>query len=494
MSQVRVFINYRRSDTRHVAGRLRDLIVARFGEESVFVDVESILPGEDYVTAIDTAVSRCMVMCVLIGESWLAVDTEGVRRVDDPADRLRLEVEAGLRHHTVVIPVLVDAATMPKTRDLPESLVPLSRHQAVRLRHDSFHSDCQRLLEVIDRIAAEPMAAPGTGSATAASAVSSDARSATPPVASTVARSDAPTGFPSAVPPAESVHVAVAGGGPGEPAAETAVRRAARWSTVAVLLLAVLCLLGLQASAGDVVLASRPDLPTEGPWGSLVWLMPGVLVAVASWLVGARRSPGTALGLVAAGWLWVMTTVVLVKDRDASAPTSAHVLVLLLLTAALVGIAVAEPSIRVVGGNRVGPAVPAAFLLVAAIALRVLSYWIAGRVTGTSTDSFDVSGTSATAGFWLALLLPLLVCLPAVVLRLSRALAQALVTVAILQIVYPVLLRAMMFSGATEHDTAAAVLVDDVVFLTGCVCMLLSVRTGQHRSARALGPTDAQRY
>ena len=62
MTDVHVFINYRRRDTRHVAGRLRDRIDARFGDESVFVDVESIEPGRDYVTAIDGAVSSCLVM------------------------------------------------------------------------------------------------------------------------------------------------------------------------------------------------------------------------------------------------------------------------------------------------------------------------------------------------------------------------------------------------------------------------------------------------
>ena len=83
--RVRVFVNYRREDTRHVAGRLRDLVVTRFGDGSVFVDVESIEPGVDYVQAIDGAVSGCDVMLVLIGDRWLAPDEQGLRRIDDPA-------------------------------------------------------------------------------------------------------------------------------------------------------------------------------------------------------------------------------------------------------------------------------------------------------------------------------------------------------------------------------------------------------------------------
>src|SRR5680860_986526 len=217
--QVRVFVNYRRNDTRHVAGRLRDLIVARFGKGSVFVDVDSIEPGLDYVTAIDTAVGSCDVMLVLIGDRWLeASDDEDHRRIDDPADRLRIEIESGLRNETGVIPVLVDSASMPTSRDLPTPLVPLARHQSTRLRHESFHNDADHLLGVVERV---------------------------------VGGNAEPTD-------------------PRPPSTETDTQRAARWLSFGILLTALLALLALRSGVRDSVVSSRPQLPPDGPWASLV--------------------------------------------------------------------------------------------------------------------------------------------------------------------------------------------------------------------------------
>src|SRR6187200_143329 len=116
-SQDRVFINYRRKDTQHVAGRVRDRIDARFGRDRVFMDVEDIGLGGTWRQEIEDAVECSAVMLVLIGERWLEKDESGHRRIDDPFDPLRIEVESGLRHKSRVIPVLVDSARMPRAED-----------------------------------------------------------------------------------------------------------------------------------------------------------------------------------------------------------------------------------------------------------------------------------------------------------------------------------------------------------------------------------------
>src|SRR5690349_7262731 len=75
-----VFLSYRRHD-RHFAGRLADRLVQRFGRERVFLDVENIVPGSDFVTAITDAVSRCDVLIAVIGPQWSgATDSRGRRR------------------------------------------------------------------------------------------------------------------------------------------------------------------------------------------------------------------------------------------------------------------------------------------------------------------------------------------------------------------------------------------------------------------------------
>ncbi len=437
MSDVRVFLNYRRRDTRHVAGRLRDRIDARFGDQSVFVDVESIEPGRDYVTAIDGAVSSCLVMLVLIGEEWLTPDDRGLRRIDDPNDRLRLEIEAGLRHRTVVIPVLVDAATMPKSRELPESVVPLSRHQAVRLRHDSFSSDTEHLLDVIARIAAEP-GAEVTATPTA------PLRKRTPKKET--------------------------GGGAAD---------VARWVALGLLVLVLLLQLASVSAVREPIFASRPDLPDGDVWATVVWLLTALPVAVAALLVLRRSRPGAAVGCVVAAVLWLLTSMVLVATRQDPPSLGPHLLVLLALLAALVALLVAEPEVVAAGNGAAGSRSLALLLLVVAVLLRCLSPTVADAVS-TSTVSIDVAALLGSETFWLSLLVPLLVCLPALGSR-TPAGAQALVTVAWLLLVYPLVIRGMTFAAAADSRGVAPVLVDDLVFLLGTACMLWSVKAAQRR-------------
>ena len=87
-----IFISYRRDDSAGYAGRLYDRLSAHFGADRVFMDVEGIEPGTDFVDAIERAVASCRVLIVLIGDEWLnAKDTSGRRRLDDPHDFIRLE-------------------------------------------------------------------------------------------------------------------------------------------------------------------------------------------------------------------------------------------------------------------------------------------------------------------------------------------------------------------------------------------------------------------
>ena len=426
----RVFVNYRRRDTRHVAGRLRDLIVARFGEDSVFVDVESIEPGLDYVTAIDQAVGSCAVMLVLIGDQWLQVsDDQDLRRIDDPADRLRLEVEAGLRHRTRVIPVLVDSASMPKAKDLPTSLAPLARHQATRLRHESFRSDADHLLGVIERV-----------------------------VGGTVKPSD--------------------------PLPPPAPRPVALWLSFGSLVTVLLALLVLRSGVWDHVGASRPDLPSEEPWASLLWLLPSLPVGVAAWLVAKRKRLGVALGSIAGAVVWVATSLIFVMWREQDPAISAHLVVLALLLAGAAGLLAAAPEMRErVHVNRLDRAFLACVLVVAAIVLRAQSTRIASVITSTERGPTEWDQLLTRPPFWISVLLPVLICLPGALLLCNKVQAQALIALVSLQIVYPVVLRVMTLAVEGGGENLGLAITADLVFLTGCGCMLAAVLVGQRRGA-----------
>jgi uncharacterized membrane protein YhaH (DUF805 family) len=148
----RIFINYRRGDSQAAAGRLNDRLLQHFGRDQVFMDVEAIEPGVDFVTWIDEQVAACGVFISVIGPDWLAARTaDGRPRLSEPNDYVRLEIEAALKRNIRVIPVLVDGATMPQSTDLPNSIDALARRQAVEIAHHRFTADCDDLARGIKR-------------------------------------------------------------------------------------------------------------------------------------------------------------------------------------------------------------------------------------------------------------------------------------------------------------------------------------------------------
>lgn len=156
-----IFVSYRRQESSHLAGRLYDRLAGRFGEDQVFIDVNTIELGVDFAEEIFRAVAACRVLLAIIGPTWLTTaDERGRHRLDDQDDIVRLEIEAALARGVRVIPILMDSTVMPIRQDLPESLAGLARRNALPIRHDSFHSDAGRLITAIERVLAAPGTAP----------------------------------------------------------------------------------------------------------------------------------------------------------------------------------------------------------------------------------------------------------------------------------------------------------------------------------------------
>ncbi len=156
----RIFISYRRKETGAHAGRLRDHLAARFGDEQLFMDVENLEPGVDFHKVIRAVVATCAVQVVVIGPGWAAAtDERGHRRLDDPDDLVRIEVEAALAREVRVIPVLIEQAAMPRPGELPESLAGLVRRQALRVRHETFRADADRLVLAVEKVLSASAAA-----------------------------------------------------------------------------------------------------------------------------------------------------------------------------------------------------------------------------------------------------------------------------------------------------------------------------------------------
>jgi TIR domain len=151
MAGGRVFINYRRDDSRADAGRIYDRLRVRYPGR-VFRDVGSLEPGVEWREAIEKVLSASDACVVVIGRNWLTMtDASGRRRLEDPRDTVRMEVLAALQNKMRVIPVLVGGAAMPAEEDLPEELQALCRRNALQISEQDWDEDMAKLARALDQ-------------------------------------------------------------------------------------------------------------------------------------------------------------------------------------------------------------------------------------------------------------------------------------------------------------------------------------------------------
>jgi hypothetical protein len=137
------FISYRRQDSGGHAGRLSDRLVARFGNDHVFMDVQDIEPGQNYAASIEATLARCTHLLAVVGPRWLEILKA---RGAAGEDLVRHEISLAMKGGVTVIPVLVGGARMPSKADLPAELATFERCQAVEIRDDRFDDDCNELM------------------------------------------------------------------------------------------------------------------------------------------------------------------------------------------------------------------------------------------------------------------------------------------------------------------------------------------------------------
>jgi hypothetical protein len=155
-----IFISYRRDDSAYIAGRLRDDLAEQFGEGLlIFRDIET-MPLGRFPEEIAAAVAGCDAMLVVIGDGWLAAtDAGGDRRLDQPGDWVRQEITAALAQRKVVVPVLVEGASLPPAAELPEELRGLAYQQVVELPDDRWDDELGRLVDQLRVVLGVPAGA-----------------------------------------------------------------------------------------------------------------------------------------------------------------------------------------------------------------------------------------------------------------------------------------------------------------------------------------------
>jgi hypothetical protein len=148
----KVFISYRREDSEGFARSLFQSLVGHFGKDYVFMDVEAIGLGMDFMDAIDQSLADCGALLVLIGKDWVTcTDGQGRRRLEKEDDFVRTELAKAIERNVRIIPILVKGAPMPKADQLPEELRSLTRRQALELRHERWDHDVDHLASALEQ-------------------------------------------------------------------------------------------------------------------------------------------------------------------------------------------------------------------------------------------------------------------------------------------------------------------------------------------------------
>jgi TIR domain-containing protein len=149
----KIFLSYRRKHSKADAGRIHDRLLREFGADHLFMDVDNIPLGKDFVQHLTEEVASCDVLLAIIGENWLGdADSSGLRRIDDPHDFVRVEIASALRRDIRVVPILIEGATIPKREALPDDIRALSFRNGLDVRHATFHNDLNRLIRDIKEL------------------------------------------------------------------------------------------------------------------------------------------------------------------------------------------------------------------------------------------------------------------------------------------------------------------------------------------------------
>ena len=144
----KVFISYRREDSRYQADRIHKALSQAIPPDDVFMDVDSIPPGANFRKTLKDWVDQCEVVLALIGSGWIKAKDPKTRRrrLNDPSDFVRIEIGEALARGIPVVPVLIDGAPLPDSRLLPDDLKELADRQAEFVEFRTFDADVERLI------------------------------------------------------------------------------------------------------------------------------------------------------------------------------------------------------------------------------------------------------------------------------------------------------------------------------------------------------------
>lgn len=167
-----IFISYRRATDAWAVDKLRQELVGAFGAKNVFLDRDAINAGEEWAQRIEQEIKRAAAVVVVFSQDWYgetdtvaeappaaapggSVQPAGTvrqRRIDNPRDPLRLEVEWALKSGRPVFPIVVDGSPEPRKDDLPREVQGICDLHFLRMDVSAnFEAEVDRLIGGIRR-------------------------------------------------------------------------------------------------------------------------------------------------------------------------------------------------------------------------------------------------------------------------------------------------------------------------------------------------------
>ena len=138
-----IYISYRPEDASSLAGRLYERLLGYFPQNTIFMDLDRVAHGEEFVRTIEEAIESSAILIAVIGKQWLISDLENLE------DYVHLELTAAFKRNIRVIPVLVEEASMPRYDELPDDLKALAPLHALRIRDANFDADYRHLVSFL---------------------------------------------------------------------------------------------------------------------------------------------------------------------------------------------------------------------------------------------------------------------------------------------------------------------------------------------------------
>jgi hypothetical protein len=148
----KIYISYRRGDSRPEAKKIWKILSDEFGDENVLFDVSNLSSYTKFYTQLEIALQVCHILLVIIGPDWMTIrDERGNLKIRNYGDYVQIEIRSFLfSQNKKILPVLVGGATMPAQSDLPTTLQGLETMQPFTISAGSdFEKNLSELVKIV---------------------------------------------------------------------------------------------------------------------------------------------------------------------------------------------------------------------------------------------------------------------------------------------------------------------------------------------------------